>query len=245
MNHPSMLKNLHQIGNDYDFSLPEQFRHLAMLSLLLLLFAAIAAFFAVPNLAIGLAIVGLVLLLPTFIQLIIVQQTRQLRLNLREQMVIEAKLQGNEHILDIGVGSGITLFGFAKALKTGKGIGIDIYDPNSGGGTSEIFWKNAHKEGIASMVELHNVDARQMPFEDASFDVVVSTFAFHHIAGHGGEGRRKASEEILRVLKPGGKVIVKDVPHALAELETTMRQAGSQIRKEGQRIPLFIAQKPA
>jgi hypothetical protein len=51
MNHSSILKNLHQIGSDYDFSLPQQFRHLAMLSLLLLLLAALAAFFAFPNLA--------------------------------------------------------------------------------------------------------------------------------------------------------------------------------------------------
>jgi arsenite methyltransferase len=143
-----------------------------------------------------------------------------------------------------GVGSGITLFGLAKNLKTGRGIGIDIYDPNSGGGAAEIFWKNAHKEGVETLVELQNVDARQMSFEDASFDVVVSTFAFHHIVGHAGHGRRKVAEEFVRVLKPGGKILVKDVGSALGELEAVTRQAGFQIREEGQRVPLFIAQKP-
>jgi arsenite methyltransferase len=244
MNPHSLLRNLHQIDSDYDFSLPQHFRHLAMLSLVLLIVAVLSAFFGMPNLGIGLALVAVVLLVPGLIQIIVVHQTRQIRLDIRDKMVTEGALKGYEQVLDIGTGSGITLFGFAKALKTGKGIGIDIYDPHGGGSNAEAFWKNALKEGVQSMVELQNVDARQMPFENASFDIIVSSFAFHHIEGHGGEGRRKAAAEIVRVLKPGGKVLIKDVGGALSELEKVTRNAGFQVRREGQHVPLLIAQKP-
>ena len=84
----------------------------------------------------------------------------------------------------------------AKRLTTGKAIGIDIWLPNAGGGTEHTFWKNAHVEGLERRVELQNVDARQMPFEDKSFDVIVSTFALHHI-GHGAADREQALREML------------------------------------------------
>jgi SAM-dependent methyltransferase len=47
-------------------------------------------------------------------------------------------------------------------------------------------------------------DAHRLPFEDATFDLVVSMNAFEHY-----HTPRKAAEEIMRVLKPGGQLLVR------------------------------------
>jgi len=51
-------------------------------------------------------------------------------------------------------------------------------------------------------------DARQLPFGDAMFDVVVSLNALHNIAKRA--ERETALVEIVRVLKPGGRFLIGD-----------------------------------
>ena len=53
-------------------------------------------------------------------------------------------------------------------------------------------------------------DAGALPFPDASVDLLVSSYAVHHLPD-----RHAARAEILRVLKPGGRAIIWDVvsPH--------------------------------
>jgi arsenite methyltransferase len=65
--------------------------------------------------------------------------------------------------------------------------------------------------GVAERVELRDGDARQLPFDDRSFDVVVSSMALHNIPGAG--GRAAAVGEIVRVLKPGGHLAILDFRH--------------------------------
>jgi arsenite methyltransferase len=67
---------------------------------------------------------------------------------------------------------------------------------------------NAIAEGVATRVELCDGDARRLPFDDQSFDVVVSSLALHNIRG--AAGRATALHEITRVLKPGGHVAILD-----------------------------------
>ena len=50
--------------------------------------------------------------------------------------------------------------------------------------------------------------ARQLPFDDQTFDVVVSSMALHNIPR--AAGRAAAIDEIARVLKPGGRVAILD-----------------------------------
>jgi ubiquinone/menaquinone biosynthesis C-methylase UbiE len=48
-----------------------------------------------------------------------------------------------------------------------------------------------------------------MPFLDSTFDLVVSNVAIHNIKGH--QGRGQAVDEAVRVLKPGGRLLIADL----------------------------------
>ena len=242
-----MRDSIHALGHDYDLRVPIWFKQLAWLGIVYLVAVTLVTFaFLSPTYLWTLLPVGGLLFLPALLVILITYFTRHLRLHLRDRIVNAVTWRGDEQVLDVGTGSGITLFGCAQRLTTGKAIGIDIYDPNAGGGTPAIFWKNAQQEGVADRVELQNVNACQMPFPNESFDVVVSTLAFHHIHSHSAtEGRRQAAREILRALRPGGMILIFDVGHTLGELEQVLRAAGvTTIQRSGHFFSLLQAQKP-
>ena len=59
--------------------------------------------------------------------------------------------------------------------------------------------QRAEAEGLA--VDFREGDAENLPFEDASFDVVLSTLGVMFAPD-----QHKAAEELLRVVKPGGTI---------------------------------------
>jgi arsenite methyltransferase len=234
---------IHNLNNDYNLLVPQSFQRLGWLGLVVVVASLIWWLVSSSPYAVAGIVLGLLLVLPAVITRFVTRAFLKRRLRIRDGIVAHAALRGDEQILDVGVGSGITLFGVAKHLTTGKGVGIDIYDPNAGGGTPDIFWKNAHREGVADRVELKNMDVRKMSFPDESFDLVVSTLAFHHVGD--GESRRKAAQEIVRVLKPGGKVMVYDMGIALNELEQVMRASGLTVHRHGKPVSILMGEKSA
>jgi ubiquinone/menaquinone biosynthesis C-methylase UbiE len=131
------------------------------------------------------------------------------RLHTRNLMIQSRKWRGDEQVLDVGCGNGIMTMAVAHQLKTGKVTGIDIWDSTAGRQTAEIFWRNAQAEGVRDRVEVRETDARHMPFADATFDVVVSSLALHHMGGV--EESVKTIQEMARVLKPGGTILLYDL----------------------------------
>lgn len=128
----------------------------------------------------------------------------------RDWLLALLPIRGDEQILDVGCGRGLLLIGAAKKLTTGKAIGIDIWcaddqTQNSPNATLE----NARLEGVYDRIEVITADARAMPFNAGSFDIVISSWALHNIAGK--QERDKALLEIMRVLKPGGTVSLMDI----------------------------------
>jgi ubiquinone/menaquinone biosynthesis C-methylase UbiE len=119
-------------------------------------------------------------------------------------------LRGDERILDMGCGRGAVLLMAAQHLTTGRAVGVDLWRTiDQSGNSVEATQRNAVAEGVADRVELHTGDLRALPFEDNGFDVVLSNFAIHNISVRA--GREKAISEAVRVLRPGGRLLIVDV----------------------------------
>lgn len=134
------------------------------------------------------------------------------------------RLRGDERLLDLGCGRGAVLLMAARMLPRGRAVGIDLWRTvDQSGNAMEATRRNAELEGVADCVELHTGDMRELPFEGASFDVVVSSLAIHNIRD--GNGRRRAIEEAARVLAPGGRLLIVDIA-ATDHYVTWLRAAG-------------------
>jgi arsenite methyltransferase len=126
------------------------------------------------------------------------------------ELLDQLRLRGDERILDLGCGRGAVLLMAAQHLTTGRAVGVDLWRTvDQSGNSAEATRRNAVAEGVADRVELHTADMTALPFEDNSFDVVLSSLAIHNISGRA--GREKAISEAVRVLRPGGRLRILDV----------------------------------
>jgi arsenite methyltransferase len=126
------------------------------------------------------------------------------------ELLDKLNLRGDERILDMGCGRGAVLLMAAQHLTTGRAVGVDLwrgYDQS--GNNADATRRNAEAEGVSDRVELHTGDMTKLPFENESFDVVVSSLAIHNIPGQA--GREKAVDEAVRVLQPGGRLLIADI----------------------------------
>lgn len=129
---------------------------------------------------------------------------------------------GSETVLDVGCGRGLLLVAAAKRVPLGRVVGIDIWQAeDQSGNQPQAALANARAEGVAHLVQVQTADARQIPFADGSFDVVVSHWVVHNLPSQ--TEREQAVAEIARVLKPGGYVMLADIEHHpeyIAQLNT-------------------------
>ncbi len=134
------------------------------------------------------------------------------KLRERERLLDRIAWKGDERVLDVGCGRGLMLVGAAKRLSSGAATGVDIWQAEDlSGNTPEAPLENARREGVADRVAVKTADMRELPFPDASFDVVTSCAAIHNLYTQ--EDRAKAIREIARVLKPGGQALIDDIRH--------------------------------
>ncbi len=150
----------------------------------------------------------------------------------RERLLDRLAWTGGERVLDVGCGRGLMLVGAAKRLTSGRATGVDIWQAEDlSGNRPEATLENARREGVADRVEVKTADMRELPFPDASLDVVVSSAAIHNLYAAG--DRAKAIREIARVLKPGGQALLDDIRHG-AEYAAALREAGCRdVRRVG------------
>ena len=103
-------------------------------------------------------------------------------------------------VLDLGCGTGTFAIMLARANPGIEVIGIDP-DPD--------VVRMAERKGAHSVVGLvfKIAGAEALPFAQGAFDVVASTLVFHHLPP---AVKRSALREALRVLRPGGRVLILD-----------------------------------
>ncbi len=106
-------------------------------------------------------------------------------------------------VLEVATGFGVNTGVLLRIVESvgGRLTSIDI-DPKSVGRAGKIFKRYVEKK----ILVLDAADARSLPYADGSFDYVVSHMTMHHI-----DDVERALDEMVRVLKPGGKIIVVDL----------------------------------
>lgn len=118
-------------------------------------------------------------------------------------------LRGNEQLLDLGCGRGAVLNEAARHLPTGRAVGVDVWrSQDQSGNDPGVTLANARAAGVADRVDLHTADMTALPFPDGRFDVVTTALAIHNIPTP--DGRHQALDEALRVLRPGGRLLIAD-----------------------------------
>jgi arsenite methyltransferase len=153
----------------------------------------------------------------------------------RDELLQRLAWTGSEQVLDLGCGRGLLLIGAAKRLTTGKATGIDIWQSEDlSGNRPEATLENARHEGVDGRIEIRTADMRELPFADATFDVVVSRAAIHNL--YSVPDRARAIREVARVLKPGGRALIEDIRHGREYAATFAQNGCADIQRVDSRI---------
>ena len=118
----------------------------------------------------------------------------------RKLLVEEVNPKPNEHILEFGFGTGQNLVLMHQENPDTKFEGLDI-DPK----VKSIAEHKLSKSKI--QIPLHLYEGNTLPFADNTFDIVYSCLVFHQLDA---ETKQQCLNELNRVLKPNGKLIIAD-----------------------------------
>jgi len=138
-----------------------------------------------------------------------IRTTRVGKFEVWAEILEDQGLRGDETLLDLGCGRGAVLLAAAKLLPNGRAIGVDIWRADQTDNSQQNTLRNAELEGVAERVEVRTADITDLPFDDNSLDVIVSSLVVHNIPSP--RARAKAISEAARVLRPGGHLVLADI----------------------------------
>lgn len=124
-----------------------------------------------------------------------------------ERLMSLLALEGHERVLDAGCGSGFHTMMVAERLTTGRVVGTDVSVE-----MLDRLGRLAESRGLADRIDARLADNLALDLEDASFERALSVAAWHHLSDP-----QQASDELARVLRPGGRVVVVDLAIAPSE----------------------------
>ena len=107
-------------------------------------------------------------------------------------------IKENSKVLDVGCGTG--RFTIPLATRTNAAVyGLD---------SSREMLEKAKVKDRGGLVKWVQGRAEDLPFDDSYFDCVLTSFTIHHV-----DNKRKAIEEMRRVLKGGGRCVILTSSH--------------------------------
>jgi len=118
-------------------------------------------------------------------------------------------------LLDVACGTGRTLHQLSRAFPAMRLHGVDL---------SPAYIRTARRR-LADVAEvtLAVENAEALPWADATFDVLTSVYLFHELPRN---ARRNVVREMLRVLRPGGLVVIEDSAQLVesADIASALRE---------------------
>lgn len=127
------------------------------------------------------------------------------RLTMREsrfkpELIEQARIESGHRVLDVGCGTGTLAIMVKQSVSGAEVVGLD--------GDPDILRQGRAKAERAGVeVQLDHAYSTELPYEDASFDRVLSTLFFHHLST---DDKLQTARELLRVLRPGGQLHIAD-----------------------------------
>lgn len=119
-------------------------------------------------------------------------------------------LDGSSEILDVGAGTDEIAFWLSDRVR--RVVAVDVYgrgsfrDREAAADMLSTPEKHAPYPFDAERLEVRDMDARELAFEDETFDAVVSFSSIEHFGGPADIAA--AAREIGRVLRPGGHALI-------------------------------------
>jgi len=118
-----------------------------------------------------------------------------------ELIVRSADAGPEDTVLDVGCGPGLLACAFARVVRHATGIDLTP-------AMLEQARNAAHDQRLTN-VSWQQGDVTQLPYPNAHFSIVSSRFVFHHL-----EQPLVVLKEMVRVCKPGGRIVVADMAPA-------------------------------
>lgn len=116
----------------------------------------------------------------------------------RKKAIRRLKKDNPQHILDVATGTADMAIMACKMLHPQQVTGIDISE-----GMLDLGRKKIERERLGDKIQLHTGDSETIKFADNTFDAVMVAFGVRNF-----ENLEKGLSEMLRVLKPGGQLVV-------------------------------------